>query len=973
MEKVKRPLIEAWSIAILVTLVMLAVLVSTSIVSAHATVTVEIGSVANVTLGENTTTSITIKNVTTDDVGTITVNLTYDKSVVRVLNTTNSSFDFHDNEIRNDAGYTRIAAFQSENDGMTGDVELCDVILKAIRNPGEEPNPLNISIEELKNSSGGDIPCMVNNGTFTVRASEANWTFMVYLDGDNNLEGAGIDDMNEMEVAGSTSNVNIVVQFDRIAGYDSSNSDWTGTRRYYVAQDTSTAIINSYLVQDLGEVDMADPNVLANFVQWAMQNYSANNYALVLWNHGSGWKHQMGRGKPWEDGKLLHKSDPTKGIIWDDTSGRYLSMSELESALEMINTNTGETIDVLGFDACLMQMIEVAYQVKDYSSVVVGSEEVEPGDGWPYDTILLNLTSNPSMTPGELGNEIVADYIASYGTSGWETQSAVNQTKLPELATAVDNFAQVLNGSMSAYYNNIASARVRSESCLWDAEYIDLYHFAELVNSSVPDAEVQIRAAATAVMSNITNTVISEAHGLKHPDSHGLTIYFPTSQSSYLTSYENTDFANDTNWDEFLTRLYYYGASVIVPGADILLVDDDAGNLYEAYYKNALDANGYNYSYWNAANDGVPNTTLLADYSVVIWFTGDDYSTTLKSTEQENLQTYLNAGGGNLFISGQEIGYDIGNSSTFYTNYLHAQYVADDSNLTTLTGISGDPVGDGLTIGISGGDGANNQNYPSNVTPYGTYASAVFNYTGDGCGAVRADTTTYKVVYFAFGFEGINSSDDRNTVMDRVISWFLRPTITIGDISAAPDHTTSAPITITNVNDIGRIDVNLTYDPDVVVVINATSTPFDVTTNNLNYNASGWVRIAGNQTTSPGLNSSSITLSTLTFKAVGNGGESTTLTISVNSMAYSDDTPIAIYVVNNGTFTVGTKGDASGDGEVDSWDCTCIARYLAGIEGYQTINTAMAEISGDGVLDSWDCTYLARHLAGIGGIYGTLH
>ncbi|RJS75124.1 hypothetical protein CW714_00750, partial [Methanophagales archaeon] len=203
------------------------------------------------------------------------------------------------------------------------------------------------------------------------------------------------------------------------------------------------------------------------------------------------------------------------------------------------------------------------------------------------------------------------------------------------------------------------------------------------------------------------------------------------------------------------------------PPADILIVDDDQGANYETYYKNALHANGYNYSYCSSP----PDASVLLNYSVVIWLTGDDYTSTLTPTEQANLQTYLN-NGGNLFISGQDIGYDIGGSS-FYHDYLHANYVRDDTDIYTLNGVSGDPISDGLTIGISGGDGANNQWYQSEISPRDESASTVFNYAGDGCGAIKADTGTYKVVYFAFGFEAINNTADRNMVMDRVMRWLM--------------------------------------------------------------------------------------------------------------------------------------------------------------------------------------------------------
>ena len=75
-----------------------------------------------------------------------------------------------------------------------------------------------------------------------------DWTVMVYMAADNNLEAAAIDDLNEMERIGSTSQVDIVVQIDRIPGYDNSNDDWTSTRCYHVTQDADTQVVRSTLV-----------------------------------------------------------------------------------------------------------------------------------------------------------------------------------------------------------------------------------------------------------------------------------------------------------------------------------------------------------------------------------------------------------------------------------------------------------------------------------------------------------------------------------------------------------------------------------------------------------------------------------------------------------------------------------------------------------------------------------------------------
>ena len=384
------------------------------------------------------------------------------------------------------------------------------------------------------------------SGTFTVTVNvvpcpESSWTFMVYLDGDNNLESAAIDDFLEMSSVGSTSNVNIVVQFDRIPGYDSSYGDWRDCKRFLVTHGMTPTPANALM--DLGECNMGDPNTLDAFVTWTMTEFPADNYALILWNHGDGWK-SINKWVPWADDiKDAKDAGFTRGICWDYTNNDYLSLQETEQAL------TGKYVQLLGYDACLMHMIEVVYQVMANAGISVGSEESEPWDGWPYDTILSDLTGTPSMYPSILGETIVSRYIESYAPATYETQSAVDQTDLPNLATAVENFAQALINELPDHKDEIEQARTEVDSV---GDYIDLYHFAELVESYIPSAA----SAAQAVMDNLGNAVYAEAHGSYHPNFCGLSIYFPEAEWAYLSSYENTKFAVDIHWDEFLKEYY---------------------------------------------------------------------------------------------------------------------------------------------------------------------------------------------------------------------------------------------------------------------------------------------------------------------------------------------------------------------------------------------------------------------------------
>jgi subtilisin family serine protease len=230
------------------------------------------------------------------------------------------------------------------------------------------------------------------------------------------------------------------------------------------------------------------------------------------------------------------------------------------------------------------------------------------------------------------------------------------------------------------------------------------------------------------------------------------------------------------------------------PVQPILLVDDDNGSTYQTYYTAALAALGRSYDTWTVSSQGSPSAATLQAHQIVIWFTGNDYSTTLTSTDESNLAAYLN-GGGKLFITGQDIGYDISTGS-FYATYLHASYVADDTNVTTLTGTD---IMAGANVSIAGGDGANNQTYPSAIG-LGTGAVGLYDYDGTTYtwGALRWEGA-YKVVYFSFGFEAINAAASRATVMQNVLNWLEggapppTPTYTPTNPPPTPTYTPTSP------------------------------------------------------------------------------------------------------------------------------------------------------------------------------------
>ncbi len=227
--------------------------------------------------------------------------------------------------------------------------------------------------------------------------------------------------------------------------------------------------------------------------------------------------------------------------------------------------------------------------------------------------------------------------------------------------------------------------------------------------------------------------------------------------------------------------------SVITSDTRILLVDDDGAEAYETtYFAPALTAYGESFAIWDRGSAAVSGP-ILANFDAVVWNVGWAFPS-LDADDRAALGTYLD-GGGSLFISGQDIGWDMndqgGAAYQWYRTYLHANYINDDTNDYTLDGVPSDPISDGISLTIIGGDGANNQDYPSDIDPNGAVASVIFTYDASRNGAIKADTGVHKVVYFAFGYEAINNATDRELVMQRVLDWLLPPVTVVGGIPSA--------------------------------------------------------------------------------------------------------------------------------------------------------------------------------------------
>ena len=364
---------------------------------------------------------------------------------------------------------------------------------------------------------------------------EATWTVMLYVDGDNNLEFWAWDILGMVESVGSSEEVNIVAQIDP---YD----DCTGTFRYHVTgveEGSAYPIYSDDIVQSMSEQNMSDPAVLTNFVNWSAANYPAEHYLLVLSDHGAGWR---------EEDEIF------KGIIWDDTTGgwEHIDIPELAQSLE----NTNIDIDILALDACNMQMIEVAYELgmemTSPPGYLIASENTGWTGGVPYDELAGDLVSNPNMDQLSICELIVNGYIDNLSTHTLPaTISALrfNNEFVNNSLGIINNFSNALMDS--TYKGEISNARSLAQSyTLWNRpQYKDLYDFAQMIKTNVPDCQSESQA----VMDLINSVIVAEGHtGSGMDNSHGLSIYLIDSPGEYDSSYDLLQFAVDTQWDEFL-------------------------------------------------------------------------------------------------------------------------------------------------------------------------------------------------------------------------------------------------------------------------------------------------------------------------------------------------------------------------------------------------------------------------------------
>ena len=413
------------------------------------------------------------------------------------------------------------------------------------------------------------------------------WTIIIYMAADNNLSPFALKNIIQLAKIGSTPFVNILVHLDIILPGNKKI-----TLRYYIKK--GKLILTNHQNPETQKMDSGNPETLISACKWAIENFPADNIMLDLWNHGIGTldirrsyainlselfifnsssnKLDLDRSVPFlEFITLMSHTTDQRGICFDDSTGNYLTNNDLVYALDTIKKNVlkNKKMSIICFDACLMQMLEIANLMKSYANFMVGSEEVVLGSGYNYEKIISIFTKH-SPDPKTLAKYIVEEYEKTYAkiTNDY-TQSAIDLNKVTELETVINCIADLLIEALKYQQNQsvkkaIKTSRHKLLCTHFDIpSYIDLHHFlSNLINNlnrfncynSQKEKKIKLalKEAIKHALKLIDSVVFANTVGKNLKQAKGISIYFP--ELKIHASYRKTPFASQNKWVHFLSQ-----------------------------------------------------------------------------------------------------------------------------------------------------------------------------------------------------------------------------------------------------------------------------------------------------------------------------------------------------------------------------------------------------------------------------------
>lgn len=371
----------------------------------------------------------------------------------------------------------------------------------------------------------------LEEATQYVDQATQSWHFMVYMMADNNLEVYALLDLQELSALASLEQASVSVALDRSDSYSTALGNWTDTRYGAVEENqTIEEIANS--LESAGEINMGSSESLTAFINWSISQNPADNYALILWDHGLGYE----------------------GIGIDEgNNGDSLTLAEIQQAISGSNL---EQVDQIIFDACSMAMIEVASALSSVTDIIVASQDIVPSEGISYSK-LAELISSQNGIGGseELGQLFTQSYSEYFSDLSSMALSVLDTTDASTFVAAANDFATTVLSSSDDDLLKIEQARTEAKY-YYDNKSVDLDSFlSALIELSPSDG----LATASTELLNASHEIVIDNVASKE-QSEGLSIYWPSTdlgqyyQSQYIEVAEELDLASwgtliETYWD----------------------------------------------------------------------------------------------------------------------------------------------------------------------------------------------------------------------------------------------------------------------------------------------------------------------------------------------------------------------------------------------------------------------------------------
>jgi hypothetical protein len=328
-------------------------------------------------------------------------------------------------------------------------------------------------------------------------------TIMVYMCGTDleSKSGMATSDLQEMAAADISDNINLIVYTGGCKEWKNSIVSSSVNQIYKIENGGMTCLENN-----MGTASMTKPATLTEFIKYCDDNFRADRYELILWDHGGG---------------------SLSGYGYDEKNSGSGSMdlAGINTAL----TDAGVKFDFIGFDACLMATMENALMLTKHADYMIASEETEPGVGWYYTNWLTDFSKNTSKPTIEVGKQIVDDFVdvCAKKCSGQKTTLSV--VDLAEIENTVPDKLTAFAGATSELiennnYKTVSNARYNTREFAQSSQIdqVDLVNLAQNMNTSEGEALAEVLKGA--VKYNRYSTNMSNANGIS--------IYFPYKTTS---------------------------------------------------------------------------------------------------------------------------------------------------------------------------------------------------------------------------------------------------------------------------------------------------------------------------------------------------------------------------------------------------------------------------------------------------------